>query len=295
MRALIDPTDLPPERWAEAMRRLAIVRRYASMNGERGSAGPAAIEGAAGLGLSKRSFLRLVQAYRLMREGALQKSRQGRHTEVDPRVDDIVKEVMSDRVVEARKREAVDEIKRRCSADGVEVPSDSTIRRRLKRRRSNGLPMAEFVGDVDFVVDSCATDLDVVGPDGVAWAVLTLLVKVEPIKIVGHLLSAGEPADADLTALLQLIGGDARHEPPLRIGLTGQSATIPERIDLPKDLELVGIGHKKGAVVSRLLGSRLGKLALRPNRHAGIRPDEPVDLPDAQAIVGALMSGGTVT
>lgn len=185
----------------------------------------------------------------------------------------------------------VSEVGLRLMAEGLERPSDRSLRARIAHRLC--LAIGEPGDGARLVVDVTRLHVPAVS-DGVARDPILVLAIVDPLRLIaGHLLDPNgtDPAPILAARLLAGLTGEG-YRPPITIRLPN----APPRAWMELRALLVDAearvtsptvaSHRLGAEIDLLIGRDLGGLRIGgPRRRASIERDHAVSLPDLLGLV----------
>lgn len=285
--------ETAPASWAETIRRLDAVRSFRAL-GLRTEA--EAQVRARSLGLSTRSFYRLVRAFDAEGAPEQRRSRAGEHRLLPEEVRTIIADVMDELGREAPERLVHLEVLGRCRAAGLPQPSYSSI---LSRATGSAVDLRIRLGRrCDLVLDACPLDLDVIAEPTHAPAVATLsaVLRARDGARLAHLLTAGAPTSRDL---LEVVGRAAGLQAAdVSMVATGGTAVLLDACT--EDLTAMGVrldkaasrGLEKGSALVPAIGRRLGKLSLTPRRRLTRRDGTAVPIALARDVVRSILDDG---
>lgn len=268
----IDLTGVDPERRAETLRRVELVKRYIGL--DRPSKQDAE-EMAAQIGIGRNQFLLLVRAWREHgRASALPATKRRfqqpatQRYKLTPEIEQVITTAIKDVGVDGTKsaiKRAVDD---RCRAAGVTPPSANAVVSRLRAAQKQAWAGSPRAGAI--LIGRCATDLPVVDAQGhLAPAVLALAVAGDDGRILAFDAGvAGRPGSiAKVIDILARASATGPQVQELLITLPQG----PERRRFESAFQVAGLtGHVRwvgayvepAATVQGALAGRLGPLAL---------------------------------
>lgn len=299
--ASINLAGVAPKKLEQARRRAATIAAFAAL---KHPTRPLAQAYAARLGLKEAQFYNLVRVFRekgtIVRE--LSPERRKAAPSIDARVDAVINAAIKRMGSDAPLSEVIAETFARCANKNLPRPSMRAIQTRLARARRTGGGSTSYP---PLVLDRAPLELNVVGPAALQAAWLTALIHAPSAKVLGHFVSAGEagPREAAL-AIIDAIGPDGSRGLP--------ADTLDDAITLFRDLHpewpllasalteagltVVGPVRERvrvGTAMLRLLGDRIGRIAMRPRLPAG-QPSKDggdgVDLTTAQTAVRQVLA-----
>lgn len=286
---------VPPSALGRTLERAAVVERYLKIRRPRTEDADAHAEE---LGIKRRYFYKLVRIFEERRAAPVDLDKVYSKKRVDPRVEQVISEVIADLGLHASSEKIHVEAKARCASQKLPPPSGTAVRERLAARRK-AAPASDTKG---LIADHCALMLPVLNNEGeVHAAVLSAIIHGPTGRILGHHIDIGPPrasalASALLDALATPKGRDNQAAEPL--DLQFQRDTDPDWDRLQRALMLASIRtqtslatpRSAGKALMRVLGTRLGRIYLSPRftntrrtnfRYGGL----PISLEFARATV----------
>lgn len=274
--------DRPPISWAEAKKRLSIVHEY-SVAAERSKAHAEACAERMGVGLTL--FYRLLDAYGRSRRETTRPIRRAVRAEVHERIMDAIAEAGR----EASPAQILRRASQMCDEANLPKPSQQAVRIRYWQATEHGIPKRRFGMAFDHVLDRAHLDVNV-GDEGESTsAMLTCVLDVANGSIVGHFVSAGEPAIQEVVDLVRsaLLTGSS-------IGTSASDGLLHGRelMEGLRDQEVaVLVGHwRMGAMIRSAVGLRLGRVRLLERLPSTGVATQPIDLATAVGVVAELVS-----
>lgn len=274
--------DLPPLSWAEAKKRLSIVHEY-FVAAERSKAHAEACAERMGIGLT--TFYRLLDAYGRRRPETTRPVRRTVRAEVHDRIMDAIAEAGG----EASPAQILRRASQLCAEAGLPKPSQQAVRIRYWRAADHGIPRPRFGIAVGHLLDRAHLDVNV-GDEGASTsAMLTCVLDVASGGIVGHLVSAGEPAIQDVVDIVR-----RTVQPSSSIGTSVSDGLLHGR-DAMQELRGRGIAvlagrWRMGAMIRSTVGLRLGRVQLLERLPGAGIGTQPVDLVTVIGVVAELVS-----
>lgn len=182
-----DFSGIDPLRVPEARRRVAALNEYLAL-------APASEEDvrrlAGSIGISRSSFFRLAQVWRLHRQPSLlvvgKRGATSRDYGIDPRATEIMNEVIVGTTPDAKLATTTAEIRRRCAAEGVNPPSKQTIYNHARKARA-ATPVV--IGPPRIAVGRMWFHLPVKGKPATSMPTLLVAVALPERVIVAHRIS----------------------------------------------------------------------------------------------------------
>lgn len=278
--------ELPPTKWTEAKRRVAVVRRYLAVP-DPSITDQARFADEIGVGFAM--FHRIVRTVREW-DALPDAARPHAHRRsVDPDSAELARTAVGlagpEATQEAAYAKAVDLGRTR----GVPPPGRQAVQTAYRRARAGDALAIRLGIDAEFVVDASPLGAATPREDGrAAGAVLSAIVDVAEGRLVRWMVTAGR---ADAPALRDLV----RQSPLRGHASVGIASILPanELTDLRKELGLrPSRALRGGSVLSAALGERLGRIPLLPRTDPerparGLPLVDPEDLRDA---VGAALA-----
>jgi len=293
--------DQPSHRWAESLRRVAVVDEYLSLST------PTTADAdrcAAVLDLSQRTFFRLTRATRELRAGATPSTRKrGKRVWVDPATDHVIAQTIEDLGPGATIEEVLAESRKRCASDGLPLPSRTAVRTRSGRGLANPDLRRRLASDAELIIDASPLELVITSRSGQASAaILIALIDMETGDILGHDVGADEVTIADIagtflsalevgpdaitvaSATMRLIVTEHLRDHAMEIQDICKRASIELDVDnLPR--------LRAGEALLPTIGHNLGRVPIAPRlrRHAYSTKDA-VPAEDAKNVITELLS-----
>ncbi|UYY58005.1 hypothetical protein [Sphingomonas sp. S2-65] len=278
--------ELPPAKWSEALRRLDVLKSFDALPDPTGKD---VAEHAEQLGLTVRSFYRLIEAHEILKiTGRARRSRRGKRRWLSSQLEKVILETMRDLGPEAPQRTVHLEVVRRCRAAGLEPPSENTIR---TRTTGTDVDLRIRLGRrFDIVLDVCPLSLDVLDEAGEA-AIATLAGVQDAItgRLLIHSLSAGAPKPEALARMVAEAAAEAFAQRALIVTGDRAQALLPYSDVLSKaGVRLdAGASHgvRAGSALMSILGLRIAKVPFAPRQSRAASPSQAVELAVAQRAI----------
>lgn len=288
-----DFSGIDPLRVPEARRRVAVLDEYLAL-------APASEEDvrrlAASIGISRSSFFRLAQVWRLHRQPSLlvigKRGASSRDYGIHPKAVEIMNDVIAEAAPDAKLAATTAEIRRRCAAEGVRPPSKQTIYNHARKARA-AAPSVD--GPPRIAVGRMWFHLPVKGKPATAMPMLLVALALPERVIVAHRISTDPdmpPSVSDLideVAALRTPGAEPRQillaPDDRRVG-----AAALDRAGLNLTRSHGGSVQRE---LSRALNGQLGPLAAiyqrgmaRPTTKSVLsRQDEPLPAAEIAGII----------
>lgn len=268
----IDLTGVDPERRAETLRRVELVKRYIGL--DRPSKQDAE-EMAAQIGIGRNQFLLLVRAWREHgRASALPATKRRfqqpatQRYKLTPEIEQVIAEAIEDVGVDGTKSSIKRAVDDRCRAVGLTPPSANAVASRLRAAQKRAWAGSPRAGAI--LIGRCATDVPVLDPSGqLAPAVLALAVSGGDGRILAFDAGvAGSPGS--IAKVIDILAQAPSREPQVQ-ELLITLPQGPERRRFEGAFKVAGLmGHVRwvgayvepAATVQGALAGRLGPLAL---------------------------------
>ena len=290
-----DLAVLPPSAWAKSIERAAVIGPLA-----RASAVTSADQKAASarLGIGRRQFYNLLALYRARLTGAPPRGHQtGVHRRIDDQKEAVIAQAISVAGAAARMRDVQVLAVKLSAEQGIEQPSQTSIRTRFGKGRHDVDIVNRLKLDCDLVVDLCPLAMavfDGAGNAAIAW--LLTLIEPKARRLEAHRIFAGQPCERQVRDfLLDFQAGSNGGLPGLEIGFT-RLDLINCPVFLPnseKQFELKDVSTSRkvspGEVVRAMFGSTLGRIHIRsdPAKDAA-EFGSSVDLAMVRAVVNRI-------
>lgn len=281
---------LPPSKWPTAIERFPVLAAYSDLPEPTAKDADRAAEL---LGIQRRMFYHLLQEYR-----ALANSDACHGVRADSRVlHPVTLKIVEDTIAElgstASESEIMLSIRQQCAALGAPVHSEGMMRTRLGRVRHKDLGRRLGVA-ADLIIDSCALEVDTFQEFGcIAAAGMTAVIEVSTGAILSHAVTVGLSSD---TVARKCLGEavDCLPRPAETVRYTSNVNGIDQmtlaEFGLAADISRAR--HVKGGLpLTVALGSRLGRIRLRPRNKAHL-PSElgaAVDLVTLTSVLANLI------
>jgi len=281
--------DLPPELWARTIRRMRAVASH-----EAASDPTDVADAAKRLGMTSRSFYRLIAAHRAFVGGRPPRpSRRGFHSGVPTEVDQEIHNAYRLLGPEAPLASVLRVATARCREKGLGEPSMTAVRCRRPKARRVDLKL-RLRRRADLVLDCVGLGLCVIDDDGrVHSAMLSCVFHAGDGNMAHHLVSAGIPnhdAVADMLGSLPItVPGSAS------LVATGGIAPSVEPVPTPAAAReivfdpLGSMGLQPGSAIMAVLGRRIGRVTVLPKKAIGSSAGEPVQIGIAAAVLGVTL------
>ena len=294
MKQDIDMSGVDPARLNEARRRIAILDEFTAMHR------PSLVvrtEFARRIGLSVSQFLMLARVWRTTRDAAAVPGSRSRNARagsrrLPARPLEIMRETIEALGPMARRKDVLHEVGRRCAAEGVAPPSDSTIANELADARARMAEATEFAPEI--LIDECVARLPVARGGAVVTPHLLLAIVLPERRIVAAEASVDPATPPSPTKLMTTLdAGD-----PVVAALRRRAPHHPEVEGGSGPGPVVG-----GPSLSRVLGNRLGDLSIlhrasmaRPGASlAAARHASPLGLRDAAKVIASAIAAHNAT
>lgn len=289
-------------RWGEARRRIAILRRYMSLeNPSVADADDAAAE----IGVKRRMLYMLVRVMRVQSEMRAAGPRPAK-TRIAPEVDDLIREMVAAADPAASLNSIAEGIREEARRRGLPPPQNKTVRTRLEQARAAHRAAADrSSGTPEFAIDHSALLISATNGDRTGAVHATVVLDLGARRVVGLHLGLDQPGpESAAAALLDAIHGMA---PSIDAGPAGDWLAIvhmthdghPPWITLRDLLERahlkpvarVASRAMPGVWLSRIVGRTLLGVPLRPRldkaeldrRVAGMTP---IAIDELRAVMG---------
>lgn len=285
-----DLAVLPPSAWAKSIERAAVIGPLA-----RSSAVTSADQKAASarLGIGRRQFYSLLALYRARLTGAPPRGHQaGVHRHIDDRKEAVIAQAISVAGAAARMRDVQALAVKLSAEQGIEQPSQTSIRTRFGKGRHDVDIVNRLELDCDLVVDLCPLAMavfDGAGNAAIAW--LLTLIEPKARRLEAHRIFAGQPRERQVRDFLSDFCASKGELSGLQIGFTGHdlidcAVSLPSSEKQP-ELKEASTSRKvsPGEVIRALFGSALGRIHIRsepPKDFAQL--GRPVDLAIVRAV-----------
>ena len=252
----VDLTGVDPARWPEIRRRVTILNDYVALRRP-----PQAVRRrfARRIGLSESQLMHLARVWRLGRDaaripGAHSRTSVRKPRRIPARSVEIMRETIGELGSLARRKDVLAEVTRRCAAEDVAVPSDSTISNMLAEARSE----IEHPNDLEpeILIDECSVTLPVATGGASAMPRLLIAITLPQRRIVATEISFDPLRAPAILNLMRSIAGVTDHSrAPVR--LRAPHLSVEERMAIGA----IGIEEGRGLpTLSRVMGGRLGGL-----------------------------------
>lgn len=287
----------PPPAWAKRIERAAVIGPLA-----RASAVTSADQKAASarLGIGRRQFYSLLALYRARLTGTPPRAHQtGVHRHIAERKEAVIAQAIDVAGAAARMRD-VQALAITLSAEqGVERPSQTSVRTRFGKGRHDVDIVNRLKLDCDLVVDLCplATAVfDSAGNTAIAW--LLAVIAPNDRHLEAHEIFAGQPSEHQVCKFLSDLPAASKGEwSGHQIAFTGhdlvkctsslQSSCILPALNEPSTSRKVSPGE----VIRALFGSAVGRIPIRsdlPKETAQL--GSPIELAIVRAVVNRIVS-----
>ncbi|BCA58128.1 hypothetical protein [Sphingomonas sp. HMP6] len=289
MQKDIDLSGVDPARWPEIRRRVGILDEFVAVHRP-----PLEVRAAfaSRMGLSVSQFLMLARVWRTTRDasaipGARSRNAVATTRRLPARPLEVVRETIDALGPTARRRIVLAEVARRCAAESVATPSDSTVDNLLADARANMVSTPDVAAET--LIDECAVKLPVAQGAEIIMPRLLIAIALPSRVIMATRVSCDPdipPSFPDLLTQLDAIGAAI---PPIRAPHYNDDQSGPDQSGNPAD---------DRPSLRRVLGNRLGNLqivhrasmarpgtALVASRHASA-----ITTADAVAAIGAAVS-----
>ncbi len=279
----------PPQVWRRRIDQAAIIASLA----ERGSLTSAEIEEAcSSLGIGRRNFYKLLKQRRLrLRGGPPRGYRTGIHFRIGEAKEKIIAEAIAVAGPAAKLADVYEAAVQLSNEREVEPPSETSVRTRFGKRRSNVDLVNRLKLSCNVVADLCPLELtvtDAMGTPRIAW--FMALIDARTRRVVSHELYAGQPKVREIGAFLM---NSVSCESVLRhqgtVGLTTGFIDLgfgPPAADVAFQRASNSRKLVSGIVIKAIFGRTLGRIRIRIEQTKSIYDvGEPVTLPIARAIV----------
>ncbi len=298
----VNPTRRPLiRRRIEALRAFLLIRAPTAED-ER--------KAAASIDMSVDSFQRLHRSWVLTRDPAAlpggstpARTPRRRAPALSSELERLMEDAFAELGPDASTAQAHREIVARCRQAGMRAPDKSTVYFRFVDARAK---MAAADAPPGFAIDHTAIELPVRTPHGDQLPVLSAVIALPAGRIVAHALALDPPSARSAAGLLAraldqaMSAGDAV---PLHLG-------VPKGSDWDQLLRALDDGGvetvqgptrslRPGHFLTRMLGTRLGRLKLRPRiamrpTEAPIKPmgrgSQPLDLREARDVIDEIVA-----
>jgi hypothetical protein len=283
--------DLNPSTWAVTRRRIdAIEQILATEKPGHGAIG----EAAKMLGMDRRHFTRVMEAYRAVRREGGFESHAGRKRVVPAEVENLISKVAA-RLGPAASSERVHrQVVAECQALGIRPPGISAIRVRLADPPACPDVRAALARDADLFLDVAPLRLPLRIGERSETAHFTALVDAASSAVMAHALTPGEPSVTVVHGMAAAVAADA--DASIRRLAHTRLVRIDEAMtDLLKRKSIVidhasSRGLSAGSVLRAVFGGRIGRIKILERDPVSFLDGEPVAIEDARAVVDLLVS-----
>lgn len=274
-------TDLSPTSWAEAQRRLSVVRRYSrSLSRSAASAAQSAKE----LGISRSLFYRLVRTY----EKRLPTNASTHRSAVNPEINELIVQAIDEAGDDASPARILRRATEMCEAVGLPGPSQQAVRTRFHRLLAGRKSRGRFRVAAGQVLDRSYLNATVTAAGAATPVVLTCVIDLDHGIVVDHLLSAEQPRMSEVADLACRAVNPAD---PVGISVSDHLLHGAELVKLIQDRgRRVVMGRwRAGATIRSVTGLRIGRIQLLERLPTSGLGPAPVDLAIVRRVVAELL------
>lgn len=290
---LIDDLAIsPPSAWARRIEQASVIGPLARASAVTSDDQKVA---SAQLGLGRRQFYNLLASYRARLAGAPPRGhRTGVQRHIDKRKEAVIAQAITVAGAAARMRDVQALAVKLSAEQGIERPSQTSVRTRFGKGRHDVDIVTRLELDCDLVVDLCplaAAVYDPVGNAAITWIIVLIAPKGR--GLVAHQIFACQPSEHQVGDFLsEFLSASNRDRSNVKIGFTGRdlidcASSLPGSGNFPQ-LKKASTSRKvlPGEVVRALFGSALGRIPIRSEPPKDVaRLGSPVDLSVVRAVV----------
>lgn len=288
--------DLSPAGWAVTRRRIDVIEGLiATENRPWGAVGDAADS----LGMDRRNFVRLVEAYRAVRDAGSFVSQAGRKRMTPPRIEALIAEAIKRLGPGASSERVHQQVIAECNALGLPAPGISTIRVRMSDTPDRPDVQGALDIDADLLLDIAPLRLPLRIGERSATAHLTALIDTPTGRVIAHALTPGEPDASQVREVLSpLLVGDGQAARKLAhtrlVRLEASVVELVARASVTVD-HAGSRGLAAGAGLRAIFGGRIGRIKILERDPVSFLEGEPVSIEDARAVADLLVSRRNAT
>jgi len=294
-----------PRVWEQTITRHEAVDAYLALSG---SGVRAVRDCASEIGVDARTFYRMVAMRRPKPSGRGRPPRQGNvgtrttksRASLGPHLEEIISMAFERVTRPCQLSDVQAEVLRLSHERNISPPARGTVRGRFRDATNGNIQSANISS---WILDSCTLAVDLKGPEGaIAPAVLVALVQPSMRQVLLHGLFCGQPSqmeinklfnDLDTTSAGSRIPGSIIASSAFRYH-SDQLAALLRQIGVTLTapaLSSRGAANPTigGEAIRNVVGSQLGKIAIRTRRARGELSDPVVTLETARTVVASLI------
>lgn len=278
--------DLPPQRWAETLRRLDVVQRYRSGT----PSIDRALACAAELGLRQRGFYNLVRAFDTFGRTTPPVRRWGKFKGVGTNVEHIMDEEIA-RDPAATIRDIFERVRKRCNERGLPIPSIGTVDQRRDEAPEQPQIAARLRRACEYVLDGAPLELAIGTGKTTKPAWLYAVIDATEGSILGYQLTGRNAANT--SELLAAIPD--QHNARILLPTAGAPVISSRREHALMERSIAvdrhaGIDVDRGAGLRAVLGRHLGLVRIATyDINEDAHPLKPVPIAHARAAIDLLL------